>query len=815
MRTPLVSLLLACFILSSVLGPFPQAMADEFYLPAPGIMVHLSPQLDPPVLKGIKVHPDNPFQFDFILDKGDMSMSSPNAAVRGQELKQEATKLIKYFLASLTIPENDLWVNLSPYEKERIIPNSFGFTEMGRDLLAEDYMLKQITASLIYPEDAVGRRFWKRIYEQAAGRFGTTNIPVNTFNKVWIVPEKAVVFENAKAGTAYVVESKLKVMLEQDYLALSHNVIPAKMGIQNKRDINALGSQIVREIVIPELNREVNENKNFAKLRQVYNSLILATWYKKKIKDSILAEVYADKNKTAGINIDDPQEKRKIYERYLRAFKKGVYNYIKEEIDPITQEMIPRKYFSGGEALFGIGEKLKVDYNQGDVANLQPDGDFEVKARIDGVRENQKPADHAMSNAQILSNPIPISRNRVSEVENQQVVDDLVLAMAITGHHAPIKFGIDINWLETIGESLSPLDHSINLKQLAKMKEGYVLLSGKIIALEKEHPSVSINAEEIRTGYLQWLNEFKDSLSHILESWKNNPGIDVFFGGAEQAGALRKRLGITLNIYVPALEVLLSGDALTEDHVVDLNHFLTSVEWDTSGGRVPVKVNGTQEQVFAKVDANLLQMAIGRLGTENFTDSIIRKGFNKGSIPDELWNVSITLEHHAIRKSAVIIIRNPGTIPADKLGKLFILDHQREAFFTGGVGSSFAARVIRKMGGDISFRNFTDAKSGTPMVEFTITFPQADHAGVHFHSEAEARERGLNSEKLNGGIDLTAHKTPLEIKNSGESIKFHLDPAMLQQLQNAPGFVPVIISVQPLKSLSGFLGLNQETVNNS
>ena len=30
---------------------------------------------------------------------------------------------------------------------------SFGLTEMGRDLLAEDYMLKQITASLIYPED--------------------------------------------------------------------------------------------------------------------------------------------------------------------------------------------------------------------------------------------------------------------------------------------------------------------------------------------------------------------------------------------------------------------------------------------------------------------------------------------------------------------------------------------------------------------------------------------------------------------------------------------------------------------------------------
>ena len=102
--------------------------------------------------------------------------------------------------------------------------------------------------------------------------FGTTNIPVNTFNKVWIVPEKAVVYENAKAGTAYVVESKLKVMLEQDYLALRKEPTPSAEC--NAQQMSApLGSQIVREIVIPELTKEVNEDKNFTQLRQVYNSL--------------------------------------------------------------------------------------------------------------------------------------------------------------------------------------------------------------------------------------------------------------------------------------------------------------------------------------------------------------------------------------------------------------------------------------------------------------------------------------------------------------------------------------------------------------
>ena len=203
---------------------------------------------------------------------------------------------------------------------------------MGRDLLAEDYILKQITASLIDPEDETGGKFWKRIYAQAARKYGTTNIPVNTFNKVWIVPQKAVVLENAKARTAYVVEAKLKVMLEEDYLSLSKH--------ECRDDVNALGSQIVREIVIPALTKEVNENKNFAQLRQVYNSLILAMWYKNKIKDSLLAQMYADKNKVAGLGWGGSLLSGKIkegdiqaiYHRYLQAFRKGVFNFIKEEM---------------------------------------------------------------------------------------------------------------------------------------------------------------------------------------------------------------------------------------------------------------------------------------------------------------------------------------------------------------------------------------------------------------------------------------------------------------------------------------------------
>jgi hypothetical protein len=58
-----------------------------------------------------------------------------------------------------------------------------------------------------------------------------------------------------------------------------------------------------------------------------------------------------------------------------------------------------------------------------------------------------------------------------------------------------------------------------------------------------------------------------------------------------------------------------------------------------------------------------------------------------------------------------------------------------------------------------------------------------------------------------GGIDLTSDKV-LQVQNNAGEIKFNIDPAMLQKLQNAQGFTPVIINVQPLKDLQLFLGIN-------
>jgi hypothetical protein len=133
-----------------------QLSATPLNLPGSGISI-----------KGIKVYPENPLHLDFIIDPQKSGFSE-------DQLKIESEKLIKYFLAGVTVPEDDMWVNLSPAEKDRIVPKSFGITEMGRDLLAEDYILKQITSSLMSPEGETGKRLWDKIYEKVYEKYGPT-----------------------------------------------------------------------------------------------------------------------------------------------------------------------------------------------------------------------------------------------------------------------------------------------------------------------------------------------------------------------------------------------------------------------------------------------------------------------------------------------------------------------------------------------------------------------------------------------------------------------------------------------------------------
>jgi hypothetical protein len=350
------------FVLLLSFGAPPSALAQVSALPEPGAMVSMSPEFMPVMMKGLKVHPENPLLFDFIFDTGRSGLKAD-----GVDFRSESEKAIKYFLASLTIPERDLWVNLSPYEKDRMLTEELGQTTLGEDMLAQDYILKQLTASLLYPEKELGKAFWDRVYAQAREKFGAAaaDIPVDTFNKVWITADKANVLE--RNGAAYVVGAHLKVMIESDYLAesMEHGAVGADLvSARIKADIKSaptqeLAKEVLRGVIIPQIEKEVNTGANFVPLRQMFHAMILSAWYKRALKSALLNQVYSDRGKTGGVLSDDPDAGQQIYARYLEAYRKGVFNYIKEMPSGPEGESVPRKYFSGGLAL-GVDKAMKV-----------------------------------------------------------------------------------------------------------------------------------------------------------------------------------------------------------------------------------------------------------------------------------------------------------------------------------------------------------------------------------------------------------------------------------------------------------------------
>ncbi|MCP4610149.1 MAG: hypothetical protein GY845_15680, partial [Planctomycetes bacterium] len=379
------------------------------YMPPPTKLIGTSADFLPATIKGIKFYKEDPFRFDFIIDEGNTKYSD-------QQLKEESQRLIEYFLTSLTTPKEDLWVNLSPHESDRVIPKQLGLTDMGRDMLGEDYVLKQLASSLTYPESQIGKEFWAKVHQKAYQKYGTTNIPTDTYNKVWVIPQKAVVYEEADG--AFLGERSLKVMMEADYFAAQKNQQtrdqrpPPKAGQAPTKDLiqnskfkiqNSISSQIAKEIILPMIEDEINNGAQFAHLRQIYDALILATWFKKRLRQtidnrpktidrspvgngparsSVLDQIYFDKNKIKGVEGNDPQIKEKIYNQYVEAYKKGVYNYIKKDYDSSSGKRVNRRYYSGGEKLDTVGDVTTVEPGKG-VSADGPNDETTIEAEFE------------------------------------------------------------------------------------------------------------------------------------------------------------------------------------------------------------------------------------------------------------------------------------------------------------------------------------------------------------------------------------------------------------------------------------------------
>lgn len=360
----------------------------------------------PFLLKRLKVG-EGAEQLNFLMDTGQSDI-----AVQSPEFESEHRRVMDYFWESLCVEEEQQWVNLSPYDSSRMLPEALSGTRLGHDMLAFDYKLKAFSASLLHPDSTSGREYWRELYQRARSTFGTTLLPFQSFQTVTVSASKAKVFVPKRSwvpsnrqirdflsgpylGAAIVVAAKLQAVCNSDRKA---EQLSAEGPLVNKKKVhrelhsaNDVATAVFRELILPLIEREVNEGETFAFNRQLFFSMILAAWFKKLAKkDKSVAAKFAghiNKNRPSNkiftslrvtqltdsgpiasraisekrigtLPADDPAfrvpENVHFYKQYLRLFSRGLYRVVRTEMSDSPGQMTGRVYFSGAVDLSAI-----------------------------------------------------------------------------------------------------------------------------------------------------------------------------------------------------------------------------------------------------------------------------------------------------------------------------------------------------------------------------------------------------------------------------------------------------------------------------
>jgi hypothetical protein len=259
------------------------------------------------------------------------------------DVEKATQKSLEYFFLALVLPEEKFWVNLNPQEADKIVEPDLAATDLGRIMLAADLRLKKDVSELTNPRtSAVGREYWERLYAKAEALGIADKIPVS--NRVWIIPDEVATRQTPKRIN--ILQSRLKASLESEYLTQD-----AGIKDKEKKELQDYGIQLMRELILPVLNKKINESYFYADLRGVYQALILARWYKSNFgqqKNSLLqsasATVFED------LETDIPYGRDQIYQDYLDSFTKGEYDFVENKGAKLQLylQAITRRYVSGG-----------------------------------------------------------------------------------------------------------------------------------------------------------------------------------------------------------------------------------------------------------------------------------------------------------------------------------------------------------------------------------------------------------------------------------------------------------------------------------
>ncbi|MGC9667635.1 hypothetical protein ACNTMW_13890 [Planosporangium sp. 12N6] len=253
-------------------------------------------------------------QLRYVTDGGGSSgdtYSFETVTTPGQESKDGTDQIYNADEALNTwmaVEPSRFWVNLNPSQPDKVIDDYLGQTEVGRILLEADLELKRAWTRSQDPKAAVGREYWNRM----TGLSGACI-------RQWIVPKTATIRE--EGNRLYILDAPLEVKAEAfDF------TIPSDPNF--KCPANPEPSMAVyRDVLLPELNKAVNDAAQFKDLRRVYISRVAAEWYRDRMTaDGRAAEAGIDSNDVTTLEREDDWSPTDVFNQYLKELNGTTYD---------------------------------------------------------------------------------------------------------------------------------------------------------------------------------------------------------------------------------------------------------------------------------------------------------------------------------------------------------------------------------------------------------------------------------------------------------------------------------------------------------
>ncbi|MFJ6571215.1 hypothetical protein ACIQNU_27755 [Streptomyces sp. NPDC091292] len=251
------------------------------------------------------------------------------------------------FFTWLALTPEKFWVNLNPDQPDKIMDSAFGKTDAGRILLEADLEMKRDYADAMNPtKRPEADRFWKSMPRNAQG------VPCWFQVRNWIEPDTAQVRE--QDGGIYILDTPLKV--KSEYMKIDA-VPPGSYLCDFDETQKKWAEQQVNTLIIPEVEKRINNDPEYADLRRVYTARVAAEWIRQQDAASptdyhaLINSNNVSRWPLRGENKDWTREK--TYQAYLKSLKDGESHW---EHDA-----------GGGQYTYGVGG---VDFSKQPKRNI-------------------------------------------------------------------------------------------------------------------------------------------------------------------------------------------------------------------------------------------------------------------------------------------------------------------------------------------------------------------------------------------------------------------------------------------------------------